>query len=114
MPQLLARCHIVCLPSYGEGLPRALAEAAAAGKPLVATAVPGCSDVARPSCNALLVPPRDAIALAEALRALIGDEPLRRRFGIKSREIAHEYGFEQVATRTLALHERLAAPASAH
>jgi glycosyltransferase involved in cell wall biosynthesis len=114
MPQLLERCHIVCLPSYGEGLPRALVEAAAAGKPLVATDVPGCSDVARPGCNALLVSPRDAGALAGALHSLIHDGPLRRRFGVKSREVAHEYRFEQVATRTLALYERLAASAATH
>lgn len=111
MPGLLRRCHIVCLPSHGEGLPRALAEAAAAGKPLIATNIPGCRDVARAGCNALLVPPRDAAALAAALDRLIRDEPLRHRFGLRSRAIAYEYRFEMVATKTLALYERLATTA---
>ena len=60
MPTLLAGCHIVCLPSYREGLPKALLEACAAGRPIVATQVPGCQDVVSAGVNGLLVPARNA------------------------------------------------------
>jgi glycosyltransferase involved in cell wall biosynthesis len=58
MPAVLAEANIACLPSYREGLPTILIEAAAAGLPLVATDVPGCREVVREGRNGLLVPPR--------------------------------------------------------
>src|SRR5690606_34931013 len=64
MPKVLAQAHVVCLPSYGEGVPKVLLEAAAAGRPIVSTDVPGCREVVEPGLNGLLVPPRDGAALA--------------------------------------------------
>ena len=81
MPKLLAKCHIVCLPSYREGLPKSLIEAAAASRPIVTTDVPGCCEVVHDGDNGLLVPPRDADALAEALSRLITDPELRQQRG---------------------------------
>jgi len=109
MPALLARSHIVCLPSsYGEGVPLALLEAAAAGKPIVASDIAGCREVVRHGDNGLLVPPRDGDALAAALGRLIGDGKLRRRFGERSREIAvQEFGAEQAIADTLAIYRQL-------
>ena len=88
MPSLLAAAHIVCLPSYREGLPKALLEAAAAGRPIVTTDVPGCREVVSDGENGLLVPARDARALADALQRLLTDQSLRLRMGAASRERA--------------------------
>jgi glycosyltransferase involved in cell wall biosynthesis len=108
MPAVLRQAHVVCLPSYREGLPTILIEAAAAGLPLVATDVPGCREVVQPGVNGLLVPPRDAAALASALRALIDSPALRAKYGQASRRLAEaEFGIEQVATATLSVYQDL-------
>ena len=88
MPEVYRNANIVCLPSYREGIPKALLEAAASGRAIVATDVPGCREVVRPRVNGLLVPPRDSLALAEALQTLILNPDLRRNMGIEGREIA--------------------------
>jgi len=82
---LWSAAHIAVLASRREGLPKSLLEAAAMGRPLVATDVPGCREIAHDGENALLVPPDDAVALAAALERLAGDAELRRRFGAASR-----------------------------
>src|SRR5690606_24828257 len=105
MPALLAASHIVCLPSYREGLPKALLEAAAAGRPIVTTDVPGCREVVRDGENGVLVPPRDAPALAAALRPLLTDRPLRAEMGRRGRERAErEWGSDVVLRQMLALY----------
>jgi len=88
MPLLLERCHIVCLPGHGEGLSKALAEGAAAARPIVTTDVAGCRDVVQPGVNGLLVPPRDPNSLAAALATLILDSSMRTRFGRAGRDMA--------------------------
>ena len=85
---LWACAHIAVLPSHREGMPLSLLEAAACGRPLVATDVPGCRDVARSGVNAFLVPLDDAEALADAIERLALDPGLRRKFGEASRELA--------------------------
>jgi len=110
MPKLFAACHIVCLPSYREGLPKALIEAAAAGKPIVTTDVPGCREVVADGHNGLLVAPRDVNALADALRRLIENPDLRQRMGEHGRRRAEqEFGSENVIQQTLALYEEATA-----
>lgn len=81
---------IAVLPSYREGLPKSLLESAASGRPMVATDVPGCREVVRHGETGLLVPPRDAMALADALQRLVGDADLRRRYGAAARKLAEE------------------------
>ncbi|RMD65445.1 MAG: glycosyltransferase family 1 protein [Alphaproteobacteria bacterium] len=113
MPAVLAGAHIVCLPSYREGLPKSLIEAAACARPIVATDVPGCREIARHGENALLVPPRDAAALAEALARLIAEPALRRRLGARGRAIAEaEFALDSVIDQTLALYRTLLDPHS--
>jgi glycosyltransferase involved in cell wall biosynthesis len=85
MPEVLRQAHIACLPSYREGLPKFLIEAAAAGLPLVTTDVPGCRAVVTRERNGFLVPPRDPAPLAAALDPLLRDQALRQRFGEQSR-----------------------------
>jgi len=105
MPQLLAGCHVVCLPSYREGLPKSLLEAAAAGKPIVTTDVPGCRAVVTDGDNGLLVPPRHPAALADALARLIGDSALRQQLGARGRLRAEqEFGLDLVIQKTLAVY----------
>ncbi len=105
-----AGAHVAVLASLGgEGLPKSLLEAAAMGRPIVATDVPGTRAIARQGENALLVPPGDVAALADALETLARDEALRRRFGAASRRIV-EQGFsdEAVEAATRALYRALA------
>jgi glycosyltransferase involved in cell wall biosynthesis len=110
MPALLAGCHVVCLPSYREGLPKSLIEAAAAGKAIVTTDVPGCRDVVRHEDNGLLVPPRDAEALADAMQRLIEDAALREQMGARGRARAEqEFGLDAVICQTLALYREASA-----
>jgi glycosyltransferase involved in cell wall biosynthesis len=105
MPKLLAMCQIVCLPSYREGLPKSLIEAAAAGKAIVTTDVPGCREVVRNGDNGFLVPPRDAGALAHALARLIENPALREQMGGRSRTLAEQnFGLDMVIRQTLALY----------
>jgi glycosyltransferase involved in cell wall biosynthesis len=78
VPSLYAQAHVVTLPSYyGEGLPKSLIEAAVCGRAVVTTDMPGCRDAIEPDVSGLLVPARDAVALADAIQLLIKD-PTRR------------------------------------
>jgi len=106
--EVWAAAHIGVLPSRREGLPKSLLEAAACGRPLVATDVPGCREVARENVNALLVPPDDAVALADALAVLIGDRERRRRFGVASRALAEqEFSAIRIGQAIVELYDRL-------
>ncbi len=103
--KIWAKCHIAVLPSfYREGLPKSLLEAAACGRPLVATDVLGCREVVRDGATGLLVPPRDAKALAHALERLARDRDLRRRMGaaapgVVAREKSEQGGVAQTHAR---------------
>ena len=81
MPALLKKIDIVCLPSYREGLPKALLEAASAGLPIVTTNVPGCREVVDDKINGYLVEPRNFNALIEPLTNLINSKKLRLDMG---------------------------------
>jgi glycosyltransferase involved in cell wall biosynthesis len=108
IPAVLRTAHIAVLPSYREGLPKSLLEAAAAGLPLVASDVPGCREVVRHGYNGILVPPRDPVALADAIERLASDPELRALMGRRSREIVEEqFSQETVAAETLAVYRRL-------
>ena len=105
---------IAVLPSRREGLPKSLLEAAACGRPIIATDVPGGRAIARAGVNALLVPADDAAALADAIDRLAQDAELRRRFGAASRRLAEdEFSSQRIGRETVALYDRLPA-ASAH
>jgi len=103
---LYNQAHIAVLPSYyREGIPKALLEAAACGKPIVTTDAPGCREVVVSGENGLLVPPRDAVALAKALKTLVDYPDLRIRMGKLSRRKAEEeFAEEKVISQTLLIY----------
>jgi len=108
---LWASAHIAALPSHREGLPLSLLQAAACGRPLVATDVPGCRAIARPEVNAILVPIDDAQALARAIDRLALDPKLRRRFGEASRcLVEQEFSAARVGRELVDLYRRLLEP----
>jgi len=110
MPALLAETDIAVLPSYREGLPRGLIEAAACGLPLVATDVPGCRGVVTHGKEGLLVPVRDAEALAAAIRRLHESPDLARRLGQAARARAlAEFDERIVVEKILAVYRELGA-----
>ncbi|MDE2230390.1 MAG: glycosyltransferase family 4 protein [Alphaproteobacteria bacterium] len=101
--------HIAALASLGgEGLPKSLLEAAAMARPIVASDIPGVRAVAQHQVNALLVPPGDAAALADALMVLARDEALRRRLGAAGRQrVERGLSDAAVADVTRALYREL-------
>jgi glycosyltransferase involved in cell wall biosynthesis len=110
MPAVFRACHIVCLPSYREGLPKALIEAAACARPIVTCDTPGCRQIVRDGDNGLLVPVRDSARLADALATLIEDRGLRQRMGRRGRVRAREeFSLERVIGATLDLYRSLLA-----
>jgi len=105
---IFAMSHIVVLPSYGEGLPKVLVEAAACGRPVVTTDIPGCREAIAPDQSGLLVPPRDARALADAIKQLIENADLRLRMGRAGRRFAERhFAIEDVIAKHLSTYKAL-------
>ena len=108
MPATLAQAHLVCLPSYREGAPKVLLEAAACGRAIVTTDTPGCREIVKQGVNGLLVPVRDGVALAGAVRRLLDDPEERQRMGAAGRRRAEqEFAIEKVIESTLDLYRDL-------
>jgi glycosyltransferase involved in cell wall biosynthesis len=108
MPGLFHSVDAVVLPSYREGLPKGLIEAAACGLPLVTTDVPGCRDVVQDGIDGLLIPAKDAHALAAAIARLQDDAGLRARLGAAAREKAlARFDEKSVIRNTLGVYREL-------
>ena len=97
VPAVLAAGDVFVLASDYEGLPVALMEAAAVGLPVVATAVGGVPDVITDGVEGLLVPPRDPVALADAIERLVIDGKLRERFATAARRRGDDFDIARVA-----------------
>lgn len=109
--QQYAVATIVCLPSYREGLPKSLVEAAACGRAVVTTDVPGCRDAIELDVSGLLVPVKDAEALADALQRLIESPALRQCMGSAGRVLAErEFAIEKIVDAHLNIYQELASP----
>lgn len=108
MPALFRSVDAVVLPSYREGLPKGLIEAAACGLPLVTTDVPGCRHVVTHEVDGLLVQPRDASALASAIVRLRYHAELCRRIGsaARAKAIAH-FSEASIVAKTLDVYQEL-------
>ena len=102
--------HVACVPSLGgEGLPRSLLEAAAAGRPVVTTDTPGCATFVRPMREGLVVPPGDPVALARAFTAMAADPSLVRRLGAAARRrVVSGFTLRSVSDAVLDFYDRLA------
>ncbi len=108
IPNLFANSNIVVLPSYREGLPKALVEAAACGRAVVTTNVPGCRDAIEPESSGLLVPVRDASGLADAIQFLIENPDRRKQMGVSGRALAErEFAIEKVVDAHLVIYRKL-------
>lgn len=103
---LLQCSHVACLPSYyREGIPKFLLEGLSAGLPVVTTDTPGCRETVIEGLNGFLVPPRHALALADALDRLASDATLRQSMGLVSRNLAtSEFSSERIIAETLAVY----------
>jgi glycosyltransferase involved in cell wall biosynthesis len=105
---LWGRAHIAVLPSLREGLPKSLLEAAACGRPLVATDVPGCREIVRQGETGLLVPLDNAVALADAIEKLCALPDLRARYGAAARHLVVErFSAAAIGRQTVDLYRSL-------
>ena len=109
---IFSTSHVVVLPSYREGLPKVLIEAASCGRAVVTTDVPGCRDAIEPGQSGILVPPRDARALADAIEHLIAHPDVRGQMGRAGRKLAErQFSIDQVVKAHLSTYEALLASA---
>jgi len=108
MGEVFRQVHIVCLPSYREGLPKVLLEAAACGRPVVTTDVPGCRDIVIDGINGFLVPAKDHVSLAEAIHRLIESPDLRKKLGSAGRKrVVENFEIDIVNSATIGLYNKL-------
>lgn len=108
IPQLLACCDLFVLPSLYEGLPLSILEAMAAGRPVVASAIPGVDEAVVHNETGLLAPPGNAVALARAMDRLLTDAALRQRLVRAARLRVHnEFSAESMVRRVMHLYEEL-------
>lgn len=108
MYTLFRKSDIVVLPSYREGLPKALIEACAVGRPIVTTDAPGCRECVRENWNGFLVPVKDSKFLARAIHKLIEDEKERIEFGNHSRRLAEqEFSLTAVVDKHMEIYSNL-------
>ncbi len=109
MNQVLAEAQVVCLPStYGEGVPKILLEAAAAGRAIITTDIAGCRESLVEGVSGLLVRPGDVRGLVDAMRKLVGDRDLAMRMGREGRKLAEErFDVRQTVAATLEVYGEL-------
>ena len=106
--KLWKKSHIAILPSRREGLPKSLLEAAASGKAIIATDVPGCREIAINNVNAITVPLDNVVKLAEAIEYLAKNHKIRKKYGLKSRELVEKDMSEEIIiNKTIFIYEKL-------
>ena len=106
---LYANCNIVCLPSYyGEGLPKSLVEAAACGRAIITTDMPGCRDSIIPDETGILIQPKNAVELADAIEYLIENPTVRMKMGASGRKLAEDaFTIESVVEEHMNIYQEL-------
>lgn len=108
MVAVMQGATVVVLPSYREGLPKVLLEAAACAKPVVTTDVPGCRDAIEPDRTGLLVPVRDATRLASAVRRILGNRQMQHSFGQAGRRmVLDRFSVDAICKQTLRVYNEL-------
>jgi glycosyltransferase involved in cell wall biosynthesis len=100
--------HIVCLPSYREGLPKSLIEGAACGRAIVTTDVPGCRKAIIPNVSGLLVPKQDPMSLANAIQFLVENPSIRMKMGQRGRAYCKSnFGINRIVDAHLEIYKEL-------
>ena len=108
---LYSKSNIICLPSYREGLPKSLIEAAACGRAVVTTDVPGCRDAIEPNRTGLLVPVQNAEALADAIDYLVDNPDVRKTMGDAGRALAEKhFKIQEVVADHIEIYRKLLDP----
>jgi len=109
LPRYYHTCDVFCAPSLGyESFGMVLVEAMAAGKPVVASAIPGYTEVVKSGAEGLLVPPGDSQALARAIIHLLNNPQLREWMGEMGRKKAARYSWRQIASEVLEYYQEVA------
>ena len=104
--EVIPQSNIMVLPSYREGLPKSLIEAAACGRAVITTDVPGCRDAIEPNQTGVLVPAKSSEPLAEAIMTLLADDKLRNSLAISGRALAEsEFDINDVVSKHLAIYQ---------
>ena len=108
MPAVYGAASLVVLPSYREGLPRVLIEAAACGRAIVTTDVPGCRDVVRHEVNGFLVPQKDWVSLAAWIERLLENKDQREIMAARGRARAEkEWSAPLIVQQTLSFYREM-------
>ena len=108
MPKILNQSTIVCLPSYREGFPKVLLEAASCSKPIIATDVPGCRQAVHHNKNGLLVPLRNPKLLAGSIEKMVNDKDLCEKMGEAGLKRVHsELSQEIISKKTFSIWEKI-------
>lgn len=108
MHEVLPKASIICLPSYREGLPKVLLEAASCSRPIIATDVPGCREIVHEGENGILVPLKDSSSLASAIKELINNPEKRKSMGINGRRLVeNEFSEKIIVSQTLRVYQEL-------
>lgn len=103
-----AQSHIALLPSYREGLPMSLIEAAACGRPIITTDEPGCRDMIDDGKNGIVIPSRNSGAIVAAIEMLVYDRALRERMGMESRKLAErKFALPLIINKQLDIYKNL-------
>ncbi len=106
MEEVYKNASIICLPSYREGMPKVLLEAAASGLPVITTDVIGCREAIIPNVTGLLVPSHNAEKLAAAIKRLIDDPQMRKEMGKEGRKLAQSrFAIEIIVSSIFVLYE---------
>lgn len=113
IPQVFASSSMVVLPSYREGLPKVLIEAAACGRAVITTDVPGCRDAIESGVSGMLVPVRDSEALAGAIKRLLDNPSHCEKMGRAGRKLAERsFDVRQVVAQHMSIYDELLQRAS--
>ncbi|MFL2555928.1 MAG: glycosyltransferase [Gammaproteobacteria bacterium] len=108
MLDILQKSNIACLPSYREGMPKFLLEAASCGLAIVTTDVPGCREIVENNVNGFLVDPKDSKSLADSIKLLVDDLKLREKFGKQSRVVVENtFSSEIINKQTISFYKLL-------
>ncbi len=108
IPQVFTASTLVVLPSYREGLPKVLIEAAACGRAVITTDVPGCRDAIEPNVTGLLVPVRDSRSLANAIKQLLDNPLLCECMGQAGRKLAERsFDVREVVEQHMHIYDEL-------